>query len=72
MKTGGDTVAKIVPNCKACKNFQRATDPQIAKVYMGQCMKLEWPYAINIPSEHGIEGECGYYEGSGPAFNQVQ
>jgi hypothetical protein len=38
---------------------------------MGQCHKLEWPYAINIPSEDGIEGECGYYEGSGPATLQV-
>jgi len=45
-----------------------ATDPQISKVYMGQCTKLEWPYAQNIPKEAGgIEGECGFYEGSGPA-----
>jgi hypothetical protein len=46
-----------------------ATDPNIAKVYKGQCTKLEWPYNINIPKDelHGIEGECGYYEGPGPA-----
>jgi hypothetical protein len=34
---------------------------------MGQCHKLEWPYAMNIPKDNGIEGECGYYEGPGPA-----
>lgn len=60
-------MAKIVPNCQGCKNFSVALDPEISKVYMGQCMKLEWPYAINIPTEDGIEGECGYYEGPGPA-----
>jgi hypothetical protein len=60
-------VAKIVPNCQACKNFVQAKDPNIGKAYMGQCQKLEWPYAINIPKVDGIEGECGYYEGSGPA-----
>lgn len=60
-------MAKIVPNCQACKNFVKATDPQIARAYMGQCTKLEWPYTINIPKEDGIEGECGYYEGPGPA-----
>lgn len=70
MTTGGVTVAKIVPNCKACKNYVTATDPQVAKAYMGQCHKLEWPYAINIPKDDGIEGECGYYEGSGPATLQ--
>jgi hypothetical protein len=67
MGTGGDTVAKVIPNCQTCKHFVKATDPQIGKVYMGQCHKLEWPYAVNIPKEHGIEGECGYYEGPGPA-----
>jgi hypothetical protein len=56
-----------IPNCQKCKNFVPATDPVIAKAYMGQCTKLEWPYAINIPKENGIEGECGYYEGPGPA-----
>jgi hypothetical protein len=70
LKTGGDTVAKIVPNCQACKNFVKATDPNIALAYMGQCNKLEWPYAINIPKTEGIHGECGYYEGPGPAFKQ--
>ncbi|MGE5664778.1 MAG: hypothetical protein ACM31I_10660 [Deltaproteobacteria bacterium] len=65
-------MAKTVPNCQGCTNFKRATDPQIAKAYMGQCQKLEWPYAINIPKEHGIEGECGFYEGPGPASSQVQ
>ncbi len=60
-------MAKIVPNCQACKNFVKASDPNIAKAYMGQCHKLEWPYAINIPVVDGIEGECGFYEGSGPA-----
>lgn len=60
-------MAKIVPNCQACKNFMAAKDPEISKVYMGQCTKLEWPYNINIPLEDGIEGECGFYEGSGPA-----
>jgi hypothetical protein len=44
-----------------------ATDPNIVKVYSGQCTKLEWPYNINIPKVDGIEGECGYYEGEGPA-----
>lgn len=59
----------IIPNCPTCKNFVPATDPQIAKVYKGQCTKLEWPYNINIPKDEldGIEGECGYYEGPGPA-----
>ena len=57
----------IIPNCKQCNNFVSATDPQIAKVYMGQCTKLEYPYNINIPKVDGIEGECGYYEGAGPA-----
>ena len=61
-------MANIVPNCQACKNFAPATDPQIVKVYSGQCTKLEWPYNINIPKVDGIEGECGYYEGSGPAI----
>jgi hypothetical protein len=56
-----------IPNCPKCKNFVPATDPQIVKAYAGQCTKLEWPYAINIPRENGIEGECGYYEGAGPA-----
>ncbi|MBI5419460.1 MAG: hypothetical protein HZA60_05170 [Deltaproteobacteria bacterium] len=63
-------MAKIVPNCTACKNFLKATDPQTSKAYMGQCMKLEWPYNMNIPKVDGIEGECGYYEGSGPATLQ--
>lgn len=63
-------MARIVPNCQACKNFVKATDPIIAQAYMGQCTKLEWPYAINIPKSEGIHGECGYYEGSGPAFKQ--
>ena len=65
-------MATNVPNCQTCKNYRKATDPQIARAYMGQCLKLEWPYAINIPNQHGIEGECGYYEGPGPAFSQVQ
>ena len=56
----------IIPNCKQCNNFVPATDPQIAKVYMGQCTKLEYPYNINIPKVDGIERECGFYEGSGP------
>jgi len=25
---------------------------------MGQCHKLEWPYAINIPKDNGIEGSA--------------
>ena len=57
----------IIPNCAKCNNFVAATDPQIVKVYTGQCTKLEWPYNINIPKVDGIEGECGYYEGDGPA-----
>ena len=57
-----------IPNCAKCNNFVSATDPQIAKVYSGQCTKLEWPYNINIPKVDGIEGECGYYEGAGPAI----
>lgn len=65
-------MAKTVPNCPACQNFSKATDPEIAKVYMGACLKLEWPYQINIPKYEldGIEGECGYYEGKGPATLQ--
>lgn len=63
-------MAKTVPNCQACKNFVKATDPNIALAYMGQCHKLEWPYAINIPKTEGIHGECGYYEGPGPASRQ--
>ncbi len=65
-------MAKTVPNCQKCKNFTKATDPQIAKAYMGQCNKLEWPYVINIPKYEldGIQGECGYYEGAGPATLQ--
>jgi hypothetical protein len=63
-------VAKIVPNCPTCKNFNKSLDPVISKAYMGQCVKLEWPYAINIPKENGIEGECGFYEGPGPAVMQ--
>ena len=62
-------MSKIIPNCGSCKHFAKAFDPNIQKVYVGQCNKLEWPYAVNIPKEHGIEGECGYYEGPGPAFN---
>ena len=58
----------IIPNCAKCNNFVAATDPQIVKVYSGQCTKLEWPYNINIPKVDGIEGECGYYEGAGPAI----
>ena len=57
-----------IPNCLKCNNFVPATDPNIVKAYAGQCHKLEWPYAINIPRENGIEGECGYYEGAGPAM----
>jgi hypothetical protein len=60
-------VAKIVPNCPGCKNFLAALDPEISKAYMGACLKLEWPYNINIPKDDGIEGECGFYEGPGPA-----
>jgi hypothetical protein len=41
-----------------------AKDPEISKAYMGQCLKLEWPYNINIPKVDGIEGECGFYEGA--------
>jgi hypothetical protein len=55
-------VAKIVPDCPSCKNFLKALDPEISKVYMGACLKLEWPYNINIPKDDGIEGECGYFE----------
>jgi hypothetical protein len=54
-------VAKKVPDCKNCTNFSPALDPQISMVYIGQCMKIEYPYAINIPKD-GIEGECGYFE----------
>ena len=50
-------MAKIVPNCQACNNFMASKDPEISKAYMGQCLKLEWPYNINIPLEDGIEGE---------------
>jgi hypothetical protein len=57
-----------IPNCPNCKNFVSATDPQIAKAYAGQCVKLEWPYTVNIPRENGIEGECGHYDGKGPAM----
>ena len=57
-------MAKIVPDCPGCKNFMAAKDPEISKVYMGQCLKLEWPYNINIPKVDGIEGECGFYEGA--------
>jgi hypothetical protein len=65
-------VAKIVPNCETCKQFAKALDPEISKVYKGQCRKLEWPYAVNIPKDEldGIEGECGYYEGPGPAVKK--
>jgi hypothetical protein len=55
-------VAKIVPDCPNCKNFLKALDPEISKVYSGACTKLEWPYNINIPKDDGIEGECGYFE----------
>ncbi len=55
-------MAKIVPDCQGCKNFVKATDPNVARAYMGQCTKLEYPYSINIPKVDGIEGECGYYE----------
>lgn len=54
-------MAKIVPDCKGCQNFSPALDPQISAAYIGQCMKLEYPFAVNIPKD-GIEGECGYYE----------
>ncbi len=57
-----------IPNCPKCKNFVPATDPQIARAYAGQCVKIEWPYTVNIPRENGIEGECGFYEGSAPAM----
>jgi hypothetical protein len=57
-----------IPNCAKCNNFVVATDPNISKVYMGQCAKLEFPYNINIPKVDGIEGECGFYEGPGPAI----
>jgi len=57
-----------IPNCAKCNNFVVATDPNIVKVYSGQCTKLEWPYNINIPKVDGIEGECGFYEGAGPAI----
>ncbi len=30
-QTGGDTVAKIVPNCPKCNNFMAAKDPQISQ-----------------------------------------
>jgi hypothetical protein len=60
-------VAKIVPNCQACTHFVKATDPSIARAYIGNCQKLDYPYAINIPKDDGIEGECGFYEGQGPA-----
>lgn len=55
-------VAKVVPDCKNCKNYKAATDPNIALAYMGACYKIEYPYAINIPKEDGIEGECDYFE----------
>jgi len=57
-----------IPNCPKCRNFNPATDPQIAKAYAGQCVKIEWPYTINIPRVDGIEGECGFYEGTEPAM----
>ena len=65
-------MAKIMPNCESCKYFSKALDPEISKVYKGACMKLEWPYAVNIPKDEldGIEGECGYYEGPGPAVKK--
>jgi len=58
-------VAKIVPDCKNCVNFSPALDPNVSLAFMGQCMKLEYPYAINIPKDDGIEGECGYFEKNG-------
>lgn len=57
-----------IPNCPKCRNFVPATDPQIVKAYAGQCVKIEWPYTVNIPRVDGIEGECGFYEGSEPAM----
>ncbi|MBF8259266.1 MAG: hypothetical protein HW377_1640, partial [Actinobacteria bacterium] len=42
-------MANTVPNCPTCKNFLKALDPEISKVYSGACTKLEWPYNINIP-----------------------
>ena len=57
-----------IPNCPKCRNFVPATDPQIVKAYAGQCVKIEWPYTVNIPRVDGIEGECGYYEGTEPAM----
>ena len=34
-QTGGDTVARIVPNCQACKNFVKATGVDSLAISIG-------------------------------------
>ena len=55
-----------IPNCAKCNNFVPATDPQIVKVYSGQCMKLEWPYAKTSRRSTGSKGSAATMKGPGP------
>jgi len=47
--------------CGECAHLAPALDPIIRKAYLGQCTKIEWPYAINIPLT-GVPTECDYFE----------
>ncbi|HEU5393889.1 MAG TPA: hypothetical protein VFV36_03725 [Candidatus Methylomirabilis sp.] len=47
--------------CHDCKHLNPALDPFIQQAYVGQCMKIEWPYALNIPKT-GVPTQCDYHE----------
>jgi len=47
--------------CGGCAHLAPALDPVIRKAYLGQCLKIEWPYAVNIPL-NGVPATCDYFE----------
>lgn len=51
--------------CGGCAHLAPALDPVIRKAYLGQCLKIEWPYTVNIPLA-GVPTECGYFEKGKP------
>jgi len=47
--------------CERCQHFEPALDPFIQKVYMGYCLKIEWPFARIIPTG-GVPVSCDFFE----------
>jgi hypothetical protein len=52
--------------CVRCKHLRPALDPNIQKVYLGQCLKREWPFTLSITLQGWTD--CDVFEDSGKAY----